>query len=390
MKKLIYILVVVALCLIAMVVAPSLIGNKGYVLVALGNLVIETSVVALGIMLFTALIGLYVVAVILGRAKRFTSLTSSWFGGRAQRKQVKSFYRSIQALAEGEWDKAQQAADLTEKGEFEGVNYLVAAQAAVARGRNDTATRRLYEAAEFKSSALAARVTLARMALSNNNPQQALVELNALEEKQQNAPVAVKLRIQALAQSNEWESVEQQLTQHKKALGDDYAPWSKRIAKGRLAEVASKQGAIQLKAYWEKLPRKYRNDIGYQAAYAEQLFAQGMHQEAQTLLLSWQKRGPNSELYPLFKQLQLPNPAPTIQALEAWIKVDEENTELYTVLGQVAYQAGDLSLANKALQKAMTLKPTREGLLLLAQLNEQTNNSESALSFYKQSLTLQA
>ncbi|MEC7469131.1 MAG: tetratricopeptide repeat protein, partial [Pseudomonadota bacterium] len=93
---------------------------------------------------------------------------------------------------------------------------------------------------------------------------------------------------------------------------------------------------------------------------------------------------------PLLKQLALPNPAPTIQALEKWIKADEENAELYRILGQVAYRANDLALANKALQKAMKLQPTQEGLLLLAEINEKTRDHESALAYYKQSIALKS
>lgn len=388
MKKLIFKLLFIAVVLIALVAAPSLIGEKGYVLISMGNLVIETSVVALGIMLFGAVVVWLLVSMLFGKVWRFTRLSGSWFGGRAQRKKQRAFYRSIQALAEGEWDAATKAAEIAEQGEFEGVNYLVSAQAAVARGRQDTATRKLNEAAEYPSSALAARVTLARMALVAHQPEDALAELNKLNDKQKATKPAISLRVQALAESNQWATLESELDGYKKVLGEQYTVWSKQIAKGRLAEVASKQGAIQLKTFWDSLPRKQRNDVGYQAAYAEQLLAQGMHQEAQAVLLGWQKRGPQGAFLPLLQQLALPNPAPTIQALEKWIKADQENPELYRILGQVAYRANDLALANKALQKAMKLQPTQEGLLLLAEINEKARDHESALAYYKQSIAL--
>lgn len=388
MKKLIYILVIVAVCLIAMIAAPSLVGDKGYVLIKLGNLVVETSVVALGIMVFVALVCWVIIGMLLRRTLRITKLSGSWFGNRSRRKTQRAFYRSIQALAEGDWDAATKASELAENGDFEGVNYLVAAQAAVARGRKDTALRKLNDATEYASSALAARVTLARMALAEGQPQDALKELAQLDDKQQASASAVKLKVQALAESGQWAKLEEELGGYKKVLGDDYAKWSKQIAKGRLAEVASKQGAIALKTFWLELPRKQRNDIGYQAAYAEQLLNQGMHQEAQTVLLDWQKRGPHPQLLPLLKNLHLPNPAPTIKALEKWIKADEENHQLYMVLGYVAYHAGDNQLADKALQKAMKLHPSQEGLLLLAEINEKANNRDSAMAFYKQSLNV--
>ena len=184
MRKLILKLLFITVVLIALIAAPSLIGNKGYVLISMGNLMIETSVVALGIMLLGAVVIWVLIRMLFGRAWQLTRLPGSWFGGRAERKKQRAFYRSIQALAEGEWDAATQAADIAEQGEFEGVNYLVAAQAAVARGKHDTATRKLNEAAEYPSSALAARVTLARMALSAHQPKQALAELDKLDVKQ--------------------------------------------------------------------------------------------------------------------------------------------------------------------------------------------------------------
>ncbi|MFS1701224.1 heme biosynthesis HemY N-terminal domain-containing protein [Alteromonas sp. AMM-1] len=388
MRKLILKLLFITVVLIALIAAPSLIGNKGYVLISMGNLMIETSVVALGIMLLGAVVIWVLIRMLFGRAWQLTRLPGSWFGGRAERKKQRAFYRSIQALAEGEWDAATQAADIAEQGEFEGVNYLVAAQAAVARGKHDTATRKLNEAAEYPSSALAARVTLARMALSAHQPKQALAELDKLDVKQKATKPAIALRVQALAESNQWATLESELDGYKKVLGDQYTIWSRQIAKGRLSEVASKQGAIQLKTFWESLPRKHRNDVGYQVAYAEQLLAQGMHQEAQTMLLDWQKRGPQPDFLPLLQQLALPNPAPTISALEKWIKADEDNQELYRVLGKVAYKANDMTLASKALQKAMKLQPSKEVLLLLAEINEKTRNHESALAYYKQSIAL--
>lgn len=390
MKKLIFKLLFIVVVLIALIAAPAMVDNKGYVLISMGNLVVETSVVALGIMLLGAIVIWMLASMLFGRVIRFTRFSGSWFGGRAERKKQRAFYRSIQALAEGEWDAATKAAEIAEQGEFEGVNYLVSAQAAVARGRQDTATRKLNEAAEYPSSALAARVTLARMALAAHQPKEALTELDKLDDKQKATRPAITLRVQALAESNQWATLESELDGYKKVLGEQYTVWSKQIAKGRLAEVASKQGAIQLKTFWESLPRKQRNDVGYQAAYAEQLLAQGMHQEAQSVLLGWQKRGPQAAFLPLLKQLALPNPAPTIQALEKWIKADEENAELYRILGQVAYRANDLALANKALQKAMKLQPTQEGLLLLAEINEKARDHESALAYYKQSIALKS
>ena len=91
MKKLIYILVIVAICLVAMIAAPSLVGDKGYVMIQMGNLVVETSVVALGIMVFIGLVGWIILATLFSRTWRLTKLSGSWFGNRSRRKTQKAF-----------------------------------------------------------------------------------------------------------------------------------------------------------------------------------------------------------------------------------------------------------------------------------------------------------
>jgi HemY protein len=388
MKKLIIYLVIVAAVLVALIVAPSLIGDKGYVLIALGNLTIETSVVALGIMVFLGLVAWFIFSTAATRLWRLTKGSHHWFGSWSKRKQQKAFYRSIQALAEGDWQGALKAAEQAESGNFEGVNYLIAAQAAQAQHLDDKGKRMLQRAAEHTPSKLAATLTLARQALVNNAPSEALKHLDTLDEKQANRPQAIAVKVEALAANNQWQQLQDSLPRWKKALGDNYANWSKLVAQGQLAEIASKQGAIQLKTFWQELPRKQRNDQGYQAAYVEQLLAQGMHNDAQDLLNTWQKRGPVAVLLPLYRKLRLPNPASSIKQLEGWIKEDDKNAELYSTLGHLAYHCGDKTLAQKALHKAITLNPNQTDLLLLSGICEDENDTDKALSFYKQGMAL--
>lgn len=64
MKKFIYILVIVVICLVVMIVVLLLVGDKGYVMIQMGNLVVEISVVVLGIMVFIGLVGWIVILIL--------------------------------------------------------------------------------------------------------------------------------------------------------------------------------------------------------------------------------------------------------------------------------------------------------------------------------------
>jgi len=113
-----------------------------------------------------------------------------------------------------------------------------------------------------------------------------------------------------------------------------------------------------------------------------------MHDDAQTCLVEWQKRGRKASLFPLFKQLNLPNAAPSLRLIEAWIKQAPEDASLYSTLGHVAHHSGDDVLAEKALLKATTLAANKEDLLLLASISERKQDAVAALQYFKEGQTV--
>ena len=206
---------------------------------------------------------------------------------------------------------------------------------------------------------------------------------------QKNQTTVLKLWAQALGQAGKWQELKDKLKTWKKALGDDYPILMQQASKGSFAEIASKEGASQLKLNWQSLPRATRKDPAQQAAYIQQLIDQGMHSDAQQALVEYQKTEPQPLLVPLFKQVKLPNPAASIKKLEGWLKQDDMNVELLSTLGQLAFHANDLVLAEKALGKAIKLGNQQQDLLLMAQLKESQQQEHQALELYKQSMAQQ-
>ena len=91
-------------------------------------------------------------------------------------------------------------------------------------------------------------------------------------------------------------------------------------------------------------------------------------------------------LLPLYKELRLSHPTTALKQLEQWLKVDDMNVELLSTLGTLAYHANDLSLAEKALSKAIKLGNRQQDILLLAKIKESQQDDQQALALYKQSL----
>ena len=385
MRRLIWLTLIVVACLALLVIAPSLVDQKGYVLIQAGSHVIQTNLISLTIMIFGAVAAYLLLAMLVKRLLRLFSGSRHWFGTRKTKRLQKRYEHGLQALMLGQPKQAVMALEDTVGAEFGGLNYLALAQAHLALEQHDSANKYLALAKEYDDAAETAVILGANAELKLGQADKAVALLKPSMDTAKPSANIVKTYARALAEDGQWTELAQSLASWKKQLGDDYANWAKGIARGKLSEVASRHGANQLKQTWAELPRKQRNDEVYIFAYIEQLLAQGMHADGQRILLDSQKKGPNAVLLPLFKQLELADPSPSFRQLEQWIKADSENAELYSTLGHLAYHCADPVLAQKALSKAIALKPTQADMLLLAQLSEDNNDASQALTLYKQS-----
>ena len=134
MRRLVIIVGVIIALLAALIVAPQVFGDKGYVLVSMGSLVIEMTVVSLVISLLVAMVLIWVLLKILGVVKGWLTGSRQWFGRLSRKKRQRGFYRGIQAYAQGELVQARKAFEQSLDGDFDGANLLLAAQVAFELG----------------------------------------------------------------------------------------------------------------------------------------------------------------------------------------------------------------------------------------------------------------
>lgn len=71
----------IVVVLIVLIVVLVMVDNKGYVLIFMGNLVVEISVVVFGIMLLGVIVIWMLVSMLFGRVICFICFLGSWFGG---------------------------------------------------------------------------------------------------------------------------------------------------------------------------------------------------------------------------------------------------------------------------------------------------------------------
>lgn len=389
MRQLIRIVLVLLILLITVVIAAIYFDDNGYVMVEFNGWVVEMNVWSLSLSLIAIFVGLMLINLFVKSSLAAASGSKNWLGNWGSRKKQKAFTAGLIALAETNFLIAREQLQKIENEDFAGINLLAAAETEIQLGQPEKAKHYWRMASTYEMSALAANLCLIRDALQRHQTDDALTLIQNLTVKQQTQTAVLKLWAQALSQAGQWQTLKDKLKGWKKALGDDYEPLMLLASKGDFAEIASKEGASQLKQNWQSLPRANRKDPAQQAAYIQQLIDQGMHEDAQHALIEYQSSAPQTLLVPLFKQIKLPNPAGAIKKLEGWLKKDELNVQLLSALGHIASHANDNVLAEKALLKAIKLGNQQQDLVLMAQIKESQDDQKQALLLYKQSMSTQ-
>ncbi|MGJ8680210.1 heme biosynthesis HemY N-terminal domain-containing protein [Paraglaciecola sp.] len=381
--------VVLIVLLIALMIGAMIFDDQGYVFVEFSGWVVEMNVFSLAMCLIFIFVGFMLVNWLIKTSLKAASGSRNWLGNWGYRKKQKAFRQGLIALAETNYLAAKDQLAKVENEDFDGINLLAAADVEIQLGNPEQAKAYWKMATTFDKSTLAANICLIRSALQEQSPDQALSLIQALTDKQKQQTPVIKLWAEALGQANQWQNLKAKLKGWKKALGSDYQTWVQQASKGSFAEIASKQGAAELKQNWQAQPRATRKDPGQQAAYIQQLIDQGMFTDAEKVLVEYQKSGPNPLLVPLFKQIKLPNPVNAIRQLETWIKQDEHNVDLLSALAHIAHYSGDKVLAEKVLSKAIKLANRQQDLRLMAEIKEADHDDSHALQFYKQSIAQQ-
>jgi len=389
MRQLIRIFLVLVILLISVAIAAMIFDDSGYVMVEFNGWVVQMNVWSLSLSLVAIFVGLMLINLIVKTSLAAASGSKNWLGNWGSRKKQKAFTAGLIALAETNYLIAREHFNKIENEDFDGINLLAAAEAEIQLGQPQQAKSYWLMATTYEKSALAANLCLIRDALQYHQPDEAITLIQNLSEKQQAQTPVLKLWAQALGQAGKWQELKDKLKGWKKALGNDYQPLMQQASKGNFAEIASKEGASQLKQNWESLPRATRKDPAQQAAYIQQLIDQGMHADAERALVEYQKSVPHPLLMPLFKLIKLPNPAAAIKKLEGWLKQDDLNVELLSALGHIAHNSNDKVLAEKVLTKAIKLGNRQEDLILMAKIKESQDDQKQALQLYKQSMGTQ-
>ncbi len=375
--------IILTILFIGLLFGHNLIEIDGRIIIALPNYMVELSLVSALIIAVFAVILFVILEWSIKKVFGSVSGSKRWFGNFSKRQQRKAFHQAIYAMVIGEKSTAKSHFEKVRDPGFQACNLLLKSELLKQEGEFVKAQAALIEAQEIEQAKPYAILKQAQLALMQKQPKEVLTLLSEVEGKLRQTLSFVDIKLHALAQLSEWDQVLVFAKEHKKVLGNKYVDWAKHAVKQEFAEIASKEGGKALKEYWQNLPRKAKQDEANQVMFVQSLIDQSMHEDAQTNLVAFASKHASEQHWELFKEIKLPNPSAAIKFVESEIKKSPTEANLYSILGHLAFNSGDFSLAQRAVAKSIELSPQAYDYKLYAKILEQNGDLKAANEVYK-------
>ncbi|HDO1325201.1 heme biosynthesis HemY N-terminal domain-containing protein [Aeromonas veronii] len=381
------IIILVAVMVAGLIFGPQASGNKGYVLIALGNYTIESSVtsaVILAVLFYGALL---IVEWLLGRVFGLRRKTLGWYGSRRRRKANQQTVAATLAMAEGHYSQAEK---LMIKGASNSdtplLNYLSAAKAAQARGDDARRDQYLQKAQEENPKAeLALTLTQTQLQIEQGQYDTALAMLESVYALNPRHPMVLDQLRQVHLARQDWSALCDLIPSlHKvgKLTPKQEEDLLQQAWSGRLQQAA---GSLEtLKAVWQDLPRKLRLEPELLACYGDLLRQLGADGEAATLWQEALRKQPMPQLLARLPKLKLDS----YQPLLALLQKQQGQPEVDTALAQLYLLAGQLDDAQKLLEQEVERAPSAAAYHALGQLMDKRRLTNKANEYYRQALEL--
>ncbi|HHQ4559692.1 heme biosynthesis HemY N-terminal domain-containing protein [Aeromonas hydrophila] len=380
-------IVLVAAMVAGLIFGPQASGNKGYVLISLGNYTVESSVtsaVILAVLFYGALL---IVEWLLGRVFGLRRKTLGWYGSRRRRKANQQTVAATLAMAEGHYSQAEK---LMLKGASNSdtplLNYLSAAKAAQARGDDVRRDQYLQKAQEENPKAeLALTLTQTQLQIEQGQYDTALAMLESVYALNPRHPMVLDQLRQVHLAREDWAALIDLIpVLHKvgKLTPKQEEDLLQQAWRGRL-DAAS--GALEtLRPIWQELPRKLRQDPDLLAAYGDRLRQLGADNEAAELWLDALRKQVSPQLLARLPKLKLGSYQPMLTLLQ---KIQDQ-PGVDATLAQVYLLAGQLDDAQRLLEQEAAKAPNAAVYHALGQVMDKRRLTNKANEYYRQALQL--
>tara|TARA_B100001094_G_scaffold333007_1_gene407868 strand:- start:18507 stop:19724 length:1218 start_codon:yes stop_codon:yes gene_type:complete len=369
--------------LLGAISAPYLLQYKGYAVINIGLYTIETTTLALGVMLIICFVLLQVLLWMFRRLKYLffdnMALPQKW----RKRYAHDAILKGVKAFAESDWSKAEKLlAGHAKQSEMPVFNYLAAAHAAHLQHNFNERDRYLTQASEDPDVQNMVQITKTRYLLEQDM-KKARQHIDTLEITEHSSPTELKLAWFTYSAQSDYLSLLPLL---------DAMKWHKIIDKATYKEVYAQAQAMKLfqalsfeslQDLWSELASADKRNPLLKTCYVQSLNRFDVDQAKKYIATELKHKDP--ELLEIIPQiLHWETDEKVSQHLMRLYKRDRENLDLVRCIARLCLGARLFKTAQEVLLPVAKKKTDNAlHLMMLGEACEQLNDHSSAMSYYK-------
>ncbi|HBZ92844.1 MAG TPA: heme biosynthesis protein HemY [Pseudomonas sp.] len=399
MKRLIWLLLLLAIAVGLYLLSLAIEADRGYVLFAYKGFRYQSGLWAFLGLLVVVVVLYYLIKWTLRLLLSSTRMANPWSRLHRTRRVRQASEQGMLDLAEGRWARAQR--QLTRAAEADSqplMYYLGAARAAGKLGEHEQSDALLERALNKQPQAeLAIALTHAELQRKRGDSDAALETLQAMRERHPGHHLVLRQLQRLYLQRQDWSALLgllPELRKEKALPAAELDELERETWRGRLAEVgelglAQGETALQpLSKAWSQLSASLRNEPELIATYVEQLRRLGAQEEAEVVLRDALKRGYDSRLARFYGVLRGADPARQLQTAELWLKQHPQDPALLLTLGRLCLQNQLWGKARDYFETSLKLERHPETCAELARLLAQLGELERSNQLLLESLGL--
>ncbi len=335
------------------------------------------------------LIGSFIVLYLLVRVVLQTiRAPGAWRHWRASRQKVQaneSLRQALLALNEGRTAEVSKLGAAAMKfPETAGAATLLAARAAERLGDHPARDHWLDLVQAYPGLHDARLVFIAEATVDRNDPQVALRALDGLAARACQSDHALRLRLRALEQSEQWEQVLQTLGRLTAQGGlDDRAASAARVNAYESLFQESAAVPERVGQLYQRLPGDDRDNADIIVAAAEAFARSGQERKAFEIIDQRTRVSVEPRLLILFTRLGSIKHSDRLRCAENWLPRHPDNALVLATLGRLCLQEGLWGKAESFLKRADELEPSPFTRLALAEMYDAIGRGPEATRLYR-------
>ena len=385
------ILFIVLILFLAVFLGLQLNHDPGYVLIAVNQWTIETTLWFAVFMLLAGFAFAHGLLLLLAHLGQVPTNYHTWKTRHKTKIAQDKTRQGLIEFSEGYWSKAKNhLIKALPNTDTPLLNYLTAARAAQELGDSQLRDNYLREAQQAMPEAqVAVELTQAQLQLANKQLEQALATLRHLQDMAPKHPYVLKLLSELYQEVKDWTSLITLLPELKKyhVLPEPvFDKLYQHVYLEALHSVLRQQQQDKINLFFNELPKSIRQDPDIISPYCRYLITADQSKQAETILTNCLRKRFDAQLITIYGLIHI-NPE-QLQFAEGFLKTQADSPELFLCLARLSAAQQLWGKTRGYLEQSLAIKPTPAAYAELGKLHQTLNDSLDASTAYRAGLSL--